>query len=131
MRHAITTFLLVASSAALLAAATPQKPNIVFILADDLGWADTTLYGHTKLYQTPNLERLSKRGITFTRAYSSSPLCSPTRSAVLTGLSPARTGITITQIEGIGIDEVAEEAERLHTLLLVKTQYWLTLRCWR
>jgi len=70
------------------------QPNIVFILADDLGWADTTLYGHTKFYQTPNVERLAKRGLTFTRAYSASPLCSPTRSAILTGLSPARTGIT-------------------------------------
>ena len=71
-----------------------EKPNIIVILADDLGWADTTLYGHTKFYQTPNIERLAKRGMTFTRAYSASPLCSPTRSAILTGLSPARTGIT-------------------------------------
>jgi arylsulfatase A-like enzyme len=74
--------------------AAEKKPNLVFILADDLGWADTTLYGHTKFYQTPNLERLAQRGLTFTRAYSASPLCSPTRSAILTGLSPARTGIT-------------------------------------
>lgn len=71
-----------------------KKPNVVFILADDLGWADTTLYGHTKFYKTPNIERLAKRGMTFERAYSASPLCSPTRSAILTGLSPARTGIT-------------------------------------
>jgi arylsulfatase A-like enzyme len=70
------------------------QPNVVFILADDLGWADTTLYGHTKYYETPNLERLAKRGMKFTHAYSASPLCSPTRSAILTGLSPARTGIT-------------------------------------
>ncbi len=73
----------------------PQpRPNILFILADDLGWSDTTLYGHTQFHQTPNLERLARRGMTFTRAYSASPLCSPTRSAILTGLSPARTGIT-------------------------------------
>ncbi len=70
------------------------RPNVVLILADDLGWSDTTLYGNTKLYQTPNLQRLAKRGMTFTHAYSASPLCSPTRSAILTGLSPARTGIT-------------------------------------
>jgi arylsulfatase A-like enzyme len=70
------------------------KPNIVFILADDLDWADTTLYGHTRYYKTPNLQRLAKRGMTFTRAYAASPLCSPTRSSILTGLSPARTGIT-------------------------------------
>ncbi len=86
--------LLLAPLAALHAADLPAKPNLVFILADDLGWADTTLYGHTKFYQTPNLERLAKRGMTFSRAYSASPLCSPTRSAILTGLSPARTGIT-------------------------------------
>lgn len=71
-----------------------EKPNLVFILADDLGWADTTLYGHTKYYRTPNLERLAKRGMLFTRAYSASPLCSPTRASILTGLSPARMGIT-------------------------------------
>jgi len=71
------------------------RPNIIFILADDLGWSDTTLFGATKLYQTPNVERLAKRGVTFTQAYSASPLCSPTRSAILTGLSPARTGITL------------------------------------
>ncbi len=74
--------------------AAAKQPNVLFILADDLGWSDTTLYGTTKFYHTPNLERLAKRGMTFTRAYSASPLCSPTRSAVLTGLSPARTGIT-------------------------------------
>lgn len=71
------------------------QPNVIVILADDLGWSDTTLYGTTTLYQTPNLERLAQRGMTFTRAYSASPLCSPTRSALLTGLSPARTGITV------------------------------------
>lgn len=77
------------------AGAAEPRPNVLFILADDLGWADTTLYGHTKLYQTPNIDRLAKRGMTFTQAYSASPLCSPTRSAILTGLSPARTGITV------------------------------------
>lgn len=75
-------------------AATPKRPNIVFILADDLGWADTTLYGHTKLYRTPNLERLAKRGMVLTRAYAASPLCSPTRASILTGQHPARLGLT-------------------------------------
>ena len=69
-------------------------PNIVFILADDLGWSDTTLYGTTAFYETPHIERLAERGMTFTRAYSASPLCSPTRASILTGLSPARHGIT-------------------------------------
>lgn len=74
--------------------AATRPPNVVFILADDLGWADTTLYGKTSLYRTPHLERLAKRGMTYTRAYSASPLCSPTRASILTGLSPARLGIT-------------------------------------
>jgi arylsulfatase A-like enzyme len=74
--------------------AEDNKPNVVFILADDLGWSDTTLFETTKFYETPNIERLAERGMTFTRAYSASPLCSPTRSAILTGLNPARTGIT-------------------------------------
>lgn len=74
--------------------AAQKRPNIVFILADDLGWSDTTLYGHTKLYRTPNIQKLADRGLLFTQAYSASPLCSPTRSAILTGLSPARTGLT-------------------------------------
>lgn len=78
----------------LSASAETRPPNIVFILADDLGWADTTPYGHTTLYQTPHLDRLAQRGMLFTNAYSASPLCSPTRAAVLTGLSPARVGIT-------------------------------------
>ena len=75
-------------------AQSPSKPNVVLILADDLGWSDTTLFGTTRFYRTPNIERLAARGMTFTRAYSSSPLCSPTRAAILTGLSPARVGIT-------------------------------------
>ncbi|WP_084422534.1 sulfatase [Rubripirellula obstinata] len=74
--------------------AAESKPNVVFILADDLGFSDTTLFGTTKFYRTPNMERLAARGMLFSRAYSSSPLCSPTRSSILTGLSPARTEIT-------------------------------------
>jgi arylsulfatase A-like enzyme len=48
--------------------ASAEKPNILFILANDLGWSDTTLCGHTSLYATPNLERLAARGMTFDRA---------------------------------------------------------------
>lgn len=70
------------------------RPNVILILADDLGWSDTTLLGNTKLYRTPNLERLARRGVVFTRAYAASPLCSPTRASILTGQNPARIGIT-------------------------------------
>ncbi|MDZ4849746.1 MAG: sulfatase [Pirellulaceae bacterium] len=87
------------SLAHLISIAAPEadaatRPNVIVILADDLGWSDTNLYGTTKLYRTPNIDRLAKRGMTFTHAYSTSPLCSPTRSSLMTGLSPARTGIT-------------------------------------
>jgi arylsulfatase A-like enzyme len=79
----------------LLATGLSAQPlNLVFILADDLGWSDTSLYGTTELYETPNLQRLAARGMTFTRAYSNSPLCSPTRASILTGQTPARHGST-------------------------------------
>ena len=70
-----------------------QTKNIVLILADDLGWADTTLYGKTSLYETPNIERLAARGMTFSKAYAS-PICSPTRASIMTGQNPARHGMT-------------------------------------
>ncbi len=76
-----------------MAAAAESRPNILLILADDLGWADTTLYGKTSLYETPNIERLAARGMTFASAYAS-PICSPTRASILTGQNPARHGMT-------------------------------------
>ena len=91
---ALSGLLASASISGPLTAATQPKPNIVFILADDLGWSDTQLYGTTKFYETPNLERLAKRGMTFVNAYAASPICSPTRASILTGLYPARVGIT-------------------------------------
>ena len=70
----------------------PRKPNIVFILADDLGWRDTSLYG-SKFYETPNIDRLAERGMRFSQAYAAAPICSPTRGSIQTGLYPARLGI--------------------------------------
>lgn len=78
----------------LITSAQKKQPNVLFILADDLGWSDVTLYGKTKFYETPNLQRLAARGVTYTRAYAASPLCSPTRASILTGQTTARTGIT-------------------------------------
>jgi arylsulfatase A-like enzyme len=87
--------LVLAAALLLPALAAGERPlNVVFILADDLGWSDCTLHGTTRLYQTPNLERLARRGTTFTRAYTNSPLCSPTRASLLTGRSVARHGIS-------------------------------------
>lgn len=74
--------------------AASARPNIVFILADDLGWSDTTPYG-ADLHETPNLERLARQGVRFSRAYAASPVCSPTRASIQTGKYPARLRITI------------------------------------
>lgn len=72
---------------------TTVPPNLIFILADDLGWRDLGCYGST-FHQTPHLDRLAARGVRLTQAYAASPLCSPTRASILTGLYPARIGIT-------------------------------------
>lgn len=71
----------------------PDRPNIVFFLADDLGWKDLGCYGST-FYETPHIDRLAQNGVRFTNAYAASPLCSPTRASILTGKLPARVGIT-------------------------------------
>jgi arylsulfatase A-like enzyme len=70
----------------------PNKPNIVFILADDLGINDLSCYGR-KDQQTPNLDRLASQGMRFTAAYAM-PVCSPTRAALMTGKDPARLHLT-------------------------------------
>ena len=69
-----------------------KRPNVVFILADDLGWAELGCYGN-RFNETPNLDRLAKGGMRFTNAYASAPVCSPYRAAFLTGQYPARVGI--------------------------------------
>ena len=75
------------------AAQHPRPPNIVFFLADDLGWRDAGCYGST-FYETPNIDRLAKQGMRFTNAYAACPVCSPTRASIMTGKYPARLGTT-------------------------------------
>ncbi|MBN1571611.1 MAG: sulfatase [Deltaproteobacteria bacterium] len=70
----------------------PRRPNIVLILVDDLGWADPACYC-SPFHETPNIDRLAAEGVRFTDAYSASPVCSPTRAAIMTGKNPARLGI--------------------------------------
>jgi arylsulfatase A-like enzyme len=84
------TLLLTLCLAPLLHAA--EKPrNIVFIIADDLGVTDLNLDGSDMFYETPNLAKLAKTAVNFANGYASCPVCSPTRSAVMTGRNPART----------------------------------------
>ena len=73
--------------------ANAKTPNIVSIMADDLGWKDLHCYGNEKL-DTPNIDRLAQQGLLFTDAYSAAPVCTPTRAALMTGESPARLNIT-------------------------------------
>src|SRR6185369_6282576 len=75
----------IASAAAgFLRAADSSRPNIVFILADDLGYADLSCYGRRD-YATPNIDALASRGVRFTQAYANSAVCSATRTALITG----------------------------------------------
>jgi arylsulfatase A-like enzyme len=72
----------------------PQdRPNVVCIVADDLGWRDIGCYG-SPFYETPNLDRLAREGTRFTDAYAACPVCSPTRASLMTGNYPARVGVT-------------------------------------
>ncbi len=69
------------------------RPNVVFILADDLGWAELGCYGN-RFNETPNLDRMARDGMRFTHAYAAAPVCSPYRASLLAGQYPARVGIT-------------------------------------
>jgi arylsulfatase A-like enzyme len=70
-----------------------SKPNILFILVDDLGWKDLGCFG-SSFYETPNIDRLAGMGARFTQAYAAHPVCSPTRAAIMTGKHPTRLKIT-------------------------------------
>ncbi len=79
-----------------------RPPNIVFILIDDLGWADVGCFGST-FYETPNVDRLARQGMRFTNGYAASPLCSPTRASIMTGKHPARLKLT-NYLKGLRVD---------------------------
>ena len=70
-----------------------DKPNIVIIFVDDLGWTDLGCYG-SAFYETPNIDRLAGQGAMFTRAYAACCVCSPTRASLMTGKYPQRVGFT-------------------------------------
>ena len=75
------------------AAELAPKPNIVFVLTDDMGWTDLACFG-SKYYETPNIDRLASQGMRFTDAYAACTVCSPTRASIMTGQYPARLHIT-------------------------------------
>ncbi|MYG02641.1 MAG: sulfatase-like hydrolase/transferase, partial [Acidobacteriia bacterium] len=88
LRRALPAFLLVSWAGA------QQRPNVLFILVDDMGWADLEGYG-SDLHRTPRIDALASQGMRFTIAYSASPVCSPTRASIMTGKHPAKLHMTI------------------------------------
>jgi arylsulfatase A-like enzyme len=77
-----------------ISCSAPESPNIVFILVDDLGWADVGCNNPGTFYETPNINLLATRSLRFSNAYAASPVCSPTRASIMTGKYPARLHIT-------------------------------------
>lgn len=73
--------------------AETSRPNFVFLLVDDLGWADVGCFGST-FHETPNIDALCASGMKFTNAYAACPVCSPTRASILTGRHPVRVNVT-------------------------------------
>ena len=86
----------------------PRSPNIIFFLADDLGWPDVGCYG-SSFYETPAIDQLAKEGAKFDNAYATCQVCSPSRASILTGKYPARTDLT----EWLG-GKREEDHEKLH-----------------
>lgn len=82
-------------------AGIPQRPNILFILADDLGYGDLSSYGRPD-YSTPVLDNMVKEGMKFTDAYASAPVCTPTRCAFHTGRYPHRLPVGLQEPLGDG-----------------------------
>ena len=70
-----------------------QKPNVIIVFADDLGWAELGCYGNT-FNETPALDSLARCGVRFTDAYASAPISSPSRAGLISGRYPLRDGIT-------------------------------------
>lgn len=93
LRQLSTIFALVLLSAFFLTGCSQEKrPNVIFILADDLGYGDLSCYGQKRLH-TPNIDQLAKEGMKFTNHYSGSPVCAPSRSTLMTGLHTGHTFI--------------------------------------
>jgi arylsulfatase A-like enzyme len=87
--HWLSGLAVLAVNVVLPAAEPARRPNVIFLLADDLGWGDLGCYGHPQL-RTPNLDRMAREGTLFTQFYVNASVCSPSRCAFFTGQYPAR-----------------------------------------
>ncbi len=99
------------------------KPNVLFILADDMGYMDIGANNPKTFYETPNIDHLAKDGMRFTSGYAACPVCSPTRASILTGKYPPRTGIT----EWIGGAEPGPRYRGKHKLIPAHYQQYMSL----
>ena len=90
--NSMRAFLILFLSSISCLAQTEKKPNFIIFLTDDLGWGDLACYGHPVI-QTPNLDQFARQGTKFMQCYSASGVCSPSRSAILTGRTPYRNGV--------------------------------------
>jgi len=86
------------------------KPNIIMIYVDDMGWRDLMCFGST-FYETPNIDKLASEGMSFSQAYSTSPVCSPARASLMTGKYPASVGIT-NWVNWFGSEDEPDTAHR-------------------
>lgn len=113
LKYLLVTVYSVALTLTTIAQQSKSKPNIIVILADDLGWKDLSCYGST-FYETPNLDALAAQGAKFTNNYTTSPVCSPTRSSMMTGKNPINTKVT-DWIKGRQVNGHAKPFEKLIT----------------
>lgn len=119
MRTGLRLLLAVLTSTAVaIPAQAAEKPNIIFILADDLGYGDLGCYGQEKI-QTPNLDRMAKEGVRFTQAYAGSTVCAPSRSVLMTGQHGGHTRVRSNAVKPL-LPEDVTPAE------VVKTQGYRT-----
>ena len=93
LKRTLTTICLIVSALGCLSLQAEKKPNVIIILADDLGYADLGCYGNPSI-RTPNLDRMAAEGLRFTDFYAGSCYCTPSRAALLTGRFPIRSGMS-------------------------------------
>ena len=94
MKRTLALLAVLLGAASTFAASPPAQPNILFILADDLGQMDIGAFNPKTFYETPNIDALARRGMKFTQGYAACSVCSPTRGSIMTGKYPPRFGIT-------------------------------------
>ena len=92
LHHSLRKCVLIICFVIVYCSAGSQRPNIIYIMTDDMGYSDLSGYGR-KEYKTPNLDKMALEGIRFVNAYSAGPLCTPTRTAFMTGRYPAKTPV--------------------------------------